>query len=217
MTGLQASAKGRIEARARELMKDALPSHGWDHVERVRKLALKIAREEGADEIIVELAAILHDTGRQEEDRSAGKICHAEVSERIARGILSAEGFDARSIDRVCHCILTHRFRRSRMPETLEAMVLFDADKLDSIGAMGVARAYLFAGEVGARLHNPEVDPGKTSEYGREDSAWREFNVKLKLIRDRMLTGTGRKLAAGRHEVMERFFDVLNEEIEAKR
>jgi uncharacterized protein len=207
----------RIEARARELMKNALPSHGWDHVERVRRLALKIARQEGGDELVVELAAVLHDTGRQEEDRNQGKVCHAEISERIARDILAGEGFDVRTIDAVCHCILTHRFRRSRAPETLEARVLFDADKLDSIGATGVARAYLFAGEVGARLHNPETNPSETSEYGREDSAWREFNVKLKFIKDRMLTGTGKMLASGRHEAMERFFDVLGEEIEAKR
>ncbi len=198
-------------------MKDALPSHGWDHVERVRRLAARIGAAEGADETIVELASILHDTGRLEEDRSKGEICHAEVSENIAREILAREGFDSALVDNVCHCILTHRFRKQRTPETVEAKVLFDADKLDSIGATGIARAFLFAGEVGAILHNPEVDPQQTSPYGPGDSAWREFCVKLKYVKDRLRTEEGRKIAAERHTFMEQFFELLNKESEAQR
>ena len=207
----------RIEAGARELMKEALPSHGWDHVERVRRLARRIGAAEGADETVVELAAILHDTGRLEEDRSKGEICHAQVSEKIAREILTGEGFGNTLIDKVCHCILTHRFRKERTPETVEAKVLFDADKLDSIGATGIARAFLFAGEVGAILHNPEVAPEQTSAYGPGDSAWREFCVKLKFVKDRLQTEEGRKIAAERHTYMERFFEILNKESEARR
>lgn len=206
----------RIEEKARELMKDALPSHGWDHVERVRKLARRIARAEGADEKIVDLAAILHDTGRKEETENQGQTCHAEISERIARKILTEKNFDSDTIDKVCHCIITHRFRKKRKPETLEARVLFDADKLDSIGAVGVARAFLFAGEVGARLHNPEVNPEKTSEYSAEDSAWREFSVKLKFVKDRILTEEGKKIAGRRHRTMVEFFELLNDESDAK-
>jgi uncharacterized protein len=207
---------GRIEDRARELMKDALPSHGWDHVERVRKLALRIAAVEDADRTVVELAAILHDIGRKEEDDSRGTVCHAEISARLARSILADEGFAADLADHVCACILSHRFRKNRPPESLEARVLFDADKLDSIGAVGIGRAFLFAGEVGARLHNPGVDLDATSEYGSEDSAWREFSVKLRFIRDRMLTGEGRAIAEGRHHAMEEFFDRLHRETEAR-
>jgi uncharacterized protein len=202
----------RIEAQARALMKDALPSHGWDHVERVRKLARRIARAEGADEAIVDLAAILHDTGRKEEDESRGKICHAEVSEGHARRILGAEGYDGETIERVCACILTHRFRKNRPPGSIEAKALFDADKLDAIGAVGVARAFLFAGEVGARLHNPEIEIDPAGAYGIEDSAWREFQVKLRFLRDRMLTGEGRRIADRRHAYMEEFFRLLGEE-----
>jgi len=206
----------RIEDRARALMKDALPSHGWDHVERVRRLAERIAAAEGADRTVVELAAILHDIGRKEEDDSRGKVCHAEISAGLARSILTEEGFPADLADHVCACILSHRFRKSRPPASPEARVLFDADKLDSIGAVGIGRAFLFAGEVGARLHNPGVDPGATSEYGSEDSAWREFSVKLRFIRDRMLTDEGRAIALGRHRAMEEFFERLHRESEAE-
>jgi uncharacterized protein len=206
----------RIEDRARELMKDALPSHGWDHVHRVRKLARRIAAAEGADRTVVELAAILHDIGRKEEDDSRGRVCHAEISADLARPILALEGFPDDLADHVCACILSHRFRKSRPPESLEARVLFDADKLDSIGAVGIGRAFLFAGEVGARLHNPGVDLEATSEYGSEDSAWREFSVKLRFVRDRMLTAEGRAIAEGRHRAMEEFFERLHRETEAR-
>ena len=71
--------------------------------------------------------------------------------------------------------------------------MLFDADKLDAIGAVGVARAFLFAGEVGARLHNPEVRIEETQPYTADDTGYREYRVKLCRIRDRMLTATGRQ------------------------
>ena len=95
---------------------------------------------------------------------------------------------------------------------TLEARVLFDADKLDSIGAVGIGRAFLFAGEVGARLHDKDVDVGKTKPYTREDTAYREYLVKLRLVKDRMTTREGRRLAAGRHKFMAAFFDRIDKE-----
>jgi len=212
MTTQRQEALDVIRARARELMRGALQSHGWDHVERVRRLALAIARDEGADLFVVEAAALLHDIGRSAEDRARGEVCHAEVSEELARPILREAGVGPAAAEAVCHCVVTHRYRGTRAPESLEARVLFDADKLDSIGATGLGRAFLFAGEVGARLHNPEVPPETTDSYGEEDSAWREFSVKLRFIRDRMTTAAGRRLAAARHEFMERFFARLDRE-----
>ena len=102
-------------------------------------------------------------------------------------------------------------------PETAEAKVLFDAVKLDAIGAVGVARAYLFAGEVGARLHSADIDIEKTKPYSKDDTGFREFTVKLRKIRDRILTEEGRKLANGRHDFMERFFKRFIQEYEGKR
>lgn len=114
------------------------------------------------------------------------------------------------------HCIETHRFRGNNKPQTKEAKVLFDADKLDSIGAVGIGRAFQFAGEVGARLHNGGIDIKQTQSYSKEDTAYREFTVKLRKIKDRMLTEEGKRMAEERHRFMIAFFDRLNDEVEGK-
>jgi len=113
--------------------------------------------------------------------------------------------------------VRSHRFRGNDEPKTLEAKVLFDADKLDSIGAVGIARAFLFAGEVGAKLHNPDIRVENTLPYSKDDTGYREFKLKLSRIKDRILTTEGRKLAKERHEFMETFFKRFIEEYEGKR
>ena len=102
------------------------------------------------------------------------------------------------------------------MPKSVEAKILFDADKLDAIGAIGIARAYLFAGEIGARLHDSDIDIEKTKPYSKNDTGFREFKVKLCKIRDRILTKEGRKLADERHEFMTQFFERFIKEHEGK-
>jgi uncharacterized protein len=214
--GIPESLFAAVEKDARGCFRSARGSHDWDHTRRVLRLCLRIGRKEAANLDILRLAALLHDVGREEEDRSGGKSCHAAAGAVLARGILERHGLDAGKVREVVHCVRTHRFRRRAVPKTLEARILFDADKLDSIGAVGIGRAFLFAGEVGARLHNPGVDLEATSEYGSEDSAWREFSVKLRFVRDRMLTAEGRAIAEGRHRAMEEFFERLHRETEAR-
>jgi uncharacterized protein len=99
----------------------------------------------------------------------------------------------------------------------LEARTLFDADKLDSIGAIGIGRAFLFAGEVGAKLHNPGADLHNTQPYTQEDTGYREFKLKLSKIKGRMLTAEGKRLAEERHAFMERFFERLQQEYEGRK
>ncbi|MDD8025023.1 MAG: HD domain-containing protein [Acidobacteriota bacterium] len=200
----------RAEARAR--FDNARGSHDWDHTERVLRLCLRIGRKEEADLTVLRLAAVLHDIGRAEEDRSNGRHCHAEAGAREARAILKKHGLPEETIARVVHCIETHRYRKAVRPETIEARVLFDADKLDSIGAVGIGRAFLFAGEVGARLHDPAIEVAKTEPYTREDTAYREFLIKLRRVKDRMTTAEGRRLARGRHAFMTDYFRRLNKE-----
>lgn len=201
-----------VRAEARRFFRSARGSHDGDHTSRVLRLCLHIGRAEKADLEILTLAALLHDIGRAEEDRSNGKICHSEASAREARAILARHGLAADRIERVVHCIEAHRFRKNVPPVTLEARILFDADKLDSIGAVGIGRAFLFAGEVGARLHNKEKDPARTAPYTKEDTAYREFMVKLRHIKDRMFTAEGKRLAAGRHDFMVAYFNRLDAE-----
>jgi uncharacterized protein len=202
----------RIRDEAGSFFGRARGSHDWDHTERVRRLSLRIGRKEKADLGVLELAALLHDIGREEEDRSYGRICHARIGAALAKAILESYGCDPATVRVVVEAIRTHRFRKGGAPRTLEARILFDADKLDSIGAVGIGRAFLFAGEVGARLHDKEIDVGKTKPYTREDTAYREYLVKLSRVRDRMTTREGKRVAAERHRFMAAFFDRLNKE-----
>jgi uncharacterized protein len=203
----------QIRREAKAHFRNAQGSHGWDHTERVVELALHIGRREGADLAVLEVAACLHDIGRRTEDESMGELCHAEVGAAMAQRILAQHKLPPSFIEGVVRCIRHHRYRRGSRPDTLEAKILFDADKLDAIGAVGIGRAFLFAGEQGARLHNePGVDPVKYRAYGREDTAYREFLVKLRHVRERMLTREGRKLAQRRHAFMLAFFKELQKE-----
>lgn len=195
-----------IKAFCESQFDNARASHAWDHTLRVVNLARHIAQAEGARIEIVEAAAYLHDLGRASQDRAQGKICHAEIGARIAAEHLRAYELSAADQAAIVHCVLAHRYRNQHVPESLEAKVLFDADKLDSIGAIGIARAYLFAGEIGACLHNPEVDPHLSKSYSPDDTGYREFMVKLRHVKDHMLTTEGRRLALERHHFMESFF-----------
>lgn len=188
-------------------------SHGPDHSERVFRMAVAIGKEMQGNLLILGTAALLHDIGRKAETESKGIICHAERSAELARPELTLLGYDEDDINHICHCISSHRFRKGKPPQSMEAKILFDADKLDSIGAIGIGRAFLFAGQIGARLHNPEEDPEETEAYSTEDTAYREFQVKMSKVKDQMLTPIGRQVADRRHRFMELFFDELNCEI----
>ncbi len=203
----------KLQNEARRYYETDDGSHRWDHVKRVMALAEHLARCEGADLEVVRVAALFHDIGRAEERRTQGRVCHARYGAELTRKILQRHGLPEEFIKRVVEAIATHRFRSPKRPESLEAKVLFDADKLDALGAVGIGRAFLFAGAVGARLHNPEVNLEETQPYSLEDTAWREFKLKLSKIKDQMLTREGRRLAEGRYRFMEEFFKRLHQEV----
>jgi uncharacterized protein len=187
--------------------------HGPDHTERVHKTALHIGRLMGARLDVLSAAALLHDIGRRYETREQGRICHAEKGAELAGKILEQLDFPAEFIAAVVHCIEAHRYRGDKPPKTLEAKILYDADKLDSIGAVGIGRAFLFAGQMGAKLHNEgDVDILACKPYSKEDTAYREFKFKMSKIKDRMLTPEGKRLAEERHDFMEVFFERLERE-----
>ncbi len=187
-------------------------SHDWEHTQRVYNLCMHIGRAEGADMEVLEIAAFLHDVGRPYEHETKGGVCHAEKGAHMAYELLAEYPISDEQRANIVHCIQTHRFRGNNRPETLEARVLFDADKLDAIGAVGVARAYLFAGEVGAKLHNPDVEPQDAAPYSEEDTGYREYKLKLSRVKDRMLTSEGRRMAQERHAFMEEFFTRFTQE-----
>lgn len=191
---------------ARGHFTNAKYSHDWEHTERVYRLCMHIGASERADLDVLAAAAYLHDIGRAHQDRARGSVCHAEIGSSIARDVLESFAIPREKKENIIHCVLTHRYRNSHVPETLEAKCLFDADKLDAIGAVGIARAFLFAGEVGAVLHNPDAVPEQTRPYSRDDTGYREYRVKLSRIKDKMLTEEGKRMALERHAFMEEFF-----------
>jgi uncharacterized protein len=192
-------------------------SHKWDHTLRVCRLCERIGRVEKVDMDVLLAAAYLHDIGRSYQDESKGAVCHAEKGARMAGPIVKKLALSEIQKHNILHCIQSHRFRGSHKPKTPEARVLFDADKLDAIGAVGVARAFLFAGEVGARLHSQPADIEDTEPYSADDTGYREFKVKLSKIKGRILTEEGRKLAEDRHMIMVEFFKRFLEEYEGRR
>lgn len=132
----------------------------------------------------------------------------------MAQELLASFNLDINIVTNVIHCIKTHRYRGTNIPTSIEAKILFDSDKLDSIGAVGIGRAFLFAGEIGAKLHNNDIDVTSTEAYSKEDTAYREYMVKLQFIKDRMLTDEEKRLAQERHAYMVDFFNRLNQEVE---
>jgi uncharacterized protein len=201
---------------ARQLYGDADSVHDFDHILRVLTLAERIAQVEGADMGVVRAAALLHDWGRGEAD--AQNRNHAAVAATRARELLLARGRSPAWVEAVVHAITAHRFRAAPEPVTLEAQVLFDADKLDAIGAIGIARAFAFGGAHGQRLWAPmdAVDRVRWDAEGDDPDVHtpvHEFVVKLSRIKARLYTGEGRVIATERHRYMEAFYRRLDAEV----
>ncbi len=192
------------------------PTHGFGHIVRVYRLAEDIARAEGADLALVRAAALLHDAHDAASLEAAGRAGHHLASAHFAARVLQAEGWDEARIAAVQHCIRAHRFRDDReQPQTLEARCLFDADKLDAIGAVGVARAIAYAVNHGAPIYAPPSQQFLTSGQKQPDephSAWHEYWFKLRHLPERLFTRRGRALAADRARLMERYFQALAQE-----
>ena len=208
----------RIFTRVREAVKrklaDASGCHDFDHTLRVLANARMLAAQlPEADRPVVELAALLHDIARPEEMESKGRLCHAAIGAEIARKMLLEFGASEDVAVAVAEAVRSHRYRDAVEPQSLEAKIVFDADKLDSLGAVGLGRAFLFAGRVGARLHNTAEEALKAPAYSREDTAYREYLVKLRHLPAAMLTLPGQKEGTRRLRFMRRFFDRLEAEI----
>jgi uncharacterized protein len=201
---------------ARAYYHGAESAHDFDHVLRVLALAEKLARAEGADVEIVHTAALLHDIARADEDTTGGD--HAQMAAERAQDILQTRGVAPDKIKAIAHTIAAHRFRTNAPPQTIEAQVLFDADKLDSIGAIGIARAYQVSGALNQRLWST-VSPdaiATRNQRNSDHSAYAEFVVKLSQVRDRLFTATARQIAEERHKYMVEFFARLEKEIKGE-
>ncbi len=197
------------------------PVHGFDHVLRVYRTAERLALAENADVDIVRAAALLHDAeGSATVGGDHGRLNHHQASAEFARQVLQAEGWSEERIAAVQHCIRAHRFRdNSEAPQTPEAKILFDADKLDVIGAIGVARTIAFSVVVGQPIYAPPSERFLQSgekEPGEQHSAYHEYLFKLRKIKEMLYTPSGRALAEERHRVLEEFFERLADEMQGR-
>lgn len=204
--------------QARAFYVGADSAHDFEHILRVTTMAEHLAEREGGNTAVVRAAALLHDIARHEEDHSTTQMDHAEVSARDAAAFLVAQGTDAEFAEQVAEAIRSHRFRGTAQPQTLEARILFDADKLDSIGAIGVARAFAVCGMLNQKLYSEPTDDATATrqQHNAEHTPVDEYQVKLRHLVNRFYTPTAQKIAAERHAYMEGFFAQLSREVKGE-
>jgi uncharacterized protein len=197
----------RTEAFVRERMHGDGSGHDWWHVHRVRRTALRLAREEGADAYVVELAALLHDVWDHKLHDGDDTVAPREIR-RWLQGI----GTEEPVIAHVCDIVADLSFKGAGVAtpmRTPEGAVVQDADRLDAIGAVGIARAFAFGGSRGRPLHDPESAPELHATFDAyragAGGTTHHFHEKLFLLRDRMNTASARRLAGERHRFMEEF------------
>lgn len=183
--------------------------HDWWHIHRVRNTALRLGEIEGADLFIVELAALLHDIADHKFHDG-----DEEIGPATARNWLENLGLDEAVIQRVCTIIRDVSFKGAEVETTMESIegkVVQDADRLDALGAIGIARAFAYSGHKGRELYNPEINPeSHTSFEAYKKSSGptlNHFYEKLFLLKDRMNTRAGREEAEKRHQFMKDFVD----------
>jgi uncharacterized protein len=205
LTEEQTRILAAAEKYARTQLRHEGSGHDWRHIERVRNLARLLAREEGADRYICELAALLHDL-------ADAKIAGDEATgQRRVRGWLLTHTVESFVIGRVMEIIATMSFAGGNRPPmtTLEGRVVQDADRLDAIGAVGIARTFAYGGSRGRLLYDPDIPPqqhASAEAYHASDAPTiNHFYEKLLLLKDRMNTLYARRLAEGRHAYMEAF------------
>ncbi|MBP3347830.1 MAG: HD domain-containing protein [Clostridia bacterium] len=189
-------------------------AHDKDHIYRVLYNAMLIAQNEAdvASDVLI-TACLLHDVGRQEQFADPS-LCHAVVGAQKAYDFLTSNGFDEGFSCHVRDCIRTHRFRKSSPPQTIEAKILFDADKLDVVGAMGIARTLLYKGNVTEPLYN--LNPDGTVSNGENDdrpSFFHEYKFKLEKLYSNFYTQTGKALAAERQSAAVNYYNDLLREV----
>ena len=200
-------------------------AHNLDHVFRVYNLCLLLSKhEKDVDLEVLIPSALLHDIARVEESEDkTGEIDHAVLGSEIAEDILRNLEYEEEKIDKIVHCIMAHRFRTGNIPNTIEAKILFDSDKLDVIGASGIARTFMLAGQFGQRLTLNEplddylntntVKNGRIKDVSRH-TPFIEYEVKFKKIPDKLYTRKAKEIGKRRLEFMEEYFNRLKLEIE---
>lgn len=192
--------------------------HDWWHINRVWKNAVHISKYEKVDLFVVELAALLHDIADWKFNNG-----NEDIGPQMAREWLEQLSVDENVTSQVCQIIKNTSFKGANVENkvnTIEGLVVQDADRLDAIGAIGIARTFAYGGSKGREMYNPEIKHEIHNSFeqykNNQSNTINHFYEKLLLLKDRMNTETGKKIAQKRHAVMEEFLKNFFEEWEGK-
>jgi uncharacterized protein len=172
--------------------------HGFDHVERVFRLSISIGEKLNADMKILKIAVLLHDIGRIQEKEDIKKRNHAEISAELAKNFLDSKRYNLtqNEIDKITHCIQAHSYSNELAPETLEAKILSDADKLDALGAIGLYRTIGFT-----ILRNGDLD-----------DVIEHLESKILKLKNRLFLDISKDIASTREKIIIDFYNKIKEQ-----
>ena len=193
-------------------MKDT--AHDKNHIYRVLYVALDIAKHEpSVDYDILICSCLLHDIGRQDQLEKP-HLCHAKVGSQKAYQFLLSNGFDISFAESVQSCILSHRFRSTNLPESLESKILFDSDKIDAAGCLGISRTLIYLGQINHPLYSTASDGDILDGLNdAEHSFFKEFKNKLEDIHSKIFTTRGKEIAHQRKQSAINFYNTLFNEV----
>ncbi len=210
-----------IIPKAYQLMKTKMQdsAHDKEHIHRVLNLALYIAQKEEThtdtlhiDRPLLTVACLLHDIGRGAEYQNPN-VCHAKEGSCMAYEFLQSCGVSEKESAHVAQCIASHRYKNSIQPNSIEAKILSDADNLDVMGAIGLARTLYYEGYKGIPLYHTNED-GKLDEFSKFDSFFYEYHHKLRNLDRKLYTKTAQKIGSKRQKIQKEYYYSLLEEIQ---
>lgn len=212
-TEIRSTVLDKLKKRVKETLEGRDPAHDFQHIMRVYRNAELIGKKEGADMDVLLPAVLLHDLvvypkGSAKTSKSADD--SADLAEKWLRGY----GYPQDKIDRISYCIRTHSYSKRLIPSTLEGRILQDADRLDALGAIGIARTFSVGGLEKRSFYNP-ADPFWKSKRELNDREWTldHFQKKLLRLKKSMHTKTAREIAKERSKFMESFIRQMKKEI----
>ena len=203
-------------------------AHNIDHVMRVYNLALRLAENEDLDLEALKAAVLLHDIARVKEDNDpTGNTDHARLGSEMAVPILQKLGFSEGKIKHIQDCIISHRYRTGNEPKTKEARILFDADKLDVLGAIGIARGFAWIGRNNAKIYTDiDIDEYIKDNLGgkingriqdiTKHSPQIDFEIKTKFLIDKLYTTKAKEMGKERMKFYKDFLDRLEKEVKGE-
>ncbi|MFX0091502.1 MAG: HD domain-containing protein [Candidatus Hodarchaeota archaeon] len=202
-----------LKNKARSFLENETGAHEWGHVERVFQLAKLVTKDLYVDWEVLEPAIWLHDIARPRE--ASGQVrCHAQEGARMVAEILGELDYPLEKIEQVCYAISVHRYRTQLKAKTLEAQVLQDVDRLDALGAIGIARVFTMGGMKHRPIYDPKIPPNKIYESDASTSLNHFFEKILKITPDSFNTPAAQKIAKERYNFTKMYIDRFLKELQ---